>query len=422
MDVFEEMESNIRSYCRAFPVVFHRGRGHHIYDVDGRQYLDFLCGAGALNYGHNPPEIVAAVIDYMRDGGIVTSLDLHTVAKQDFLATFRDVILRPRGLDYIVQFTGPTGANAIEAALKLARLVTGRANIVAFTNGYHGGSLGALAISGNRSMRSVAGADLGQVTRLPYDGYFGVNSARLLDHMLCDSSSGIDLPAAVMVELIQGEGGINVATRDWLVDLEAVARKHSCLLIVDDIQAGCGRTGKFFSFEDMCISPDIVCLSKSIGAIGLPMAIVLFGRHIDNWHAGQHTGTFRGNNLAFVAGRVALEHYWNDASFTNSLGTRIAYFDDLLLSLERRYSPARCKLKGRGFMRGLMFSNGRYATAISQECFKNGLIAETCGPSAEVLKLLPPITIDEIALSQAVSILDSAIGRVLSDPHLLPNR
>ena len=277
MKIFDEIESEVQSYARAFPRVFNRAKGAEMFDSDGNRYLDFLAGAGTLNYGHNHPLFKKALLDYIEADGITHGLDMHTQAKGEFLETFNEKILKPRKLEYMVQFTGPTGTNAVEAALKIARNVTGRGNIVSFTNGFHGVTMGSLAATGNAHHRGAAGVTLGGVSRMPFDGYLGdgIDTTIYLDKVLSDSSSGIDLPAAVIVETVQGEGGINVASVEWLRNLQDVCRRHKILLIVDDIQAGCGRTGNYFSFEESGMQPDIVTLSKSFGGYGVPFAVVL---------------------------------------------------------------------------------------------------------------------------------------------------
>jgi len=264
MKIFEEIESEVQSYARSFPRVFNRAKGEWMWDEEGNAYLDFLAGAGTLNYGHNNPVFKDVLIDYIQNDGITHSLDMHTKAKGEFLQSFSDKILKPRNMEYMVQFTGPTGANAVEAAMKIARNVTGQQNIVTFTNGFHGVSLGSLAATGNSHHRNAAGVSLVGTHRMPYDGYLGENidTIAYLDKVLSDSSSGINSPAAVIVETVQGEGGVNVASIEWLQHLQVVCRKHHILLIVDDIQAGCGRTGDFFSFEEAGIEPDIITLSK----------------------------------------------------------------------------------------------------------------------------------------------------------------
>src|ERR1035438_6928249 len=282
-NIFDRRESEVRSYCRSFPAVFDRAQGPFLYDESGREYIDFFAGAGTLNYGHNHPRIKQAVMDYLQRHCVVHALDMWTVAKREFLETLETVILKPRKLDYKVQFTGPTGTNAVEAALKLARKVKQRSNVIAFTNGYHGLSAGALAITGNRHFRNEVLVNRLDVSFMPYDGYFGpeVNTLDYLRRFLLDNSSGVDLPAAIVIETIQAEGGINVAQNDWLRGLQAICREFDILLVVDDIQVGNGRTGTFFSFESAGIVPDIVVLSKAIGGLGLPMSVNLLTPELD---------------------------------------------------------------------------------------------------------------------------------------------
>ncbi|MGH8160590.1 MAG: diaminobutyrate--2-oxoglutarate transaminase, partial [Gammaproteobacteria bacterium] len=311
---FEKLESQVRSYCRSFPTVFTHAEGSRLTDEDGRRYLDFFAGAGVLNYGHNNPQLKKALLAYIEDGGIVHSLDMYTVAKRTFLERFDEIILKPRRLDYRVQFPGSTGTNAVESALKLARKVTGRESVIAFTDAFHGMTLGALAASGNAFKRAGAGVPLDNVQTLPYDGYPGCpDSLAYLEAVLDDRGSGVDKPAAIILETVQAEGGIHVAHPEWLKRLEKIARDRGILLIVDDIQVGCGRTGPFFSFEPTGIEPDMVTLSKSLSGYGLPLAVVLIRPELDQWEPGEHNGTFRGHNPAFVTAAAALE-FWRDDS------------------------------------------------------------------------------------------------------------
>ena len=314
-------ESEVRSYCRSFDTTFVSATGSTMVDVTGRRYLDFLAGCSALNYGHNDPDMVEALVRYLSGSGIAHGLDMSTGAKADFIDAFADLVLRPRNLDYRLQFTGPTGTNAVEAALKLARKVTGRSEVVAFTNGFHGVTTGALAATGNRHHRMGASVALHGVSRAFYDGYLGpsTDTAALLDQVLCDPSSGYDKPAAILLETLQGEGGLNSASDRWLRQIAEIAARHGALLIVDDIQAGCGRTGPFFSFESAGVQPDIVVLSKSLSGFGLPMSIVLMKPAHDQWSPGEHNGTFRGNNLAFVTATVALRKFWHDDALTHDV-------------------------------------------------------------------------------------------------------
>ncbi|WP_434457438.1 diaminobutyrate--2-oxoglutarate transaminase [Stutzerimonas urumqiensis] len=421
MTVFEQFEQNesaVRSYCRSFPVVFQQARGAELITREGKHYIDFLAGAGTLNYGHNHPVLKQALIDYITADGITHGLDMYTEAKERFLETFNRVILAPRGMgDYRMQFTGPTGTNAVEAAMKLARKVTGRNNIISFTNGFHGCSIGALAATGNGHHRGGAGIGLSDVSRMPYANYFGdkANTIAMMDKLLSDPSSGIDKPAAVIVETVQGEGGLNVASAEWVKKLEKLCRKHDMLLIIDDIQAGCGRTGTFFSFEEMGIKPDIITLSKSLSGFGLPFAMVLLRSELDQWKPGEHNGTFRGNNHAFVTAAAALEHFWQDDEFAASVrakGKLIAY---RMQKIVRRHGPDSLHLKGRGMMLGIGCPNGEVAEAVCRHAFEKGLVIETSGPHSEVVKCLCPLIISEEQIARAMDILDGAFAAVMGE-------
>jgi diaminobutyrate-2-oxoglutarate transaminase len=407
------LESEVRTYARSFPTKFSHASGCFLHAADGTTYVDFFAGAGALNYGHNHPLLRERLIRYMLNDGIAHGLDMDTSAKEEFLLTFAALILQPRGLDYVVQLPGPAGTNAVEAALKLARKCTGRQTVVAFTNGYHGVSAGALAVTGNRYQRAAAGVALPHVFRAPFDGYLGpaVDTIGLLAKMLRDASSGLDLPAAVIVETVQGEGGLNVAGDEWLRRLEALCRDEGILLIVDDIQAGCGRTGTFFSFESAGIRPDIVTLSKSLSAFGLPLSVTLFRRELDQWQPGEHNGTFRGNNHAFITAAEALRLFWS----SNDFAAQIRRSTELLgtgLTQIAGASGASFRTKGRGLMQGVECPDGETARAVSRAAFRRGLIVETSGPAGEVVKCLPPLTITAPIMGDALERLGAAFAEV----------
>jgi diaminobutyrate-2-oxoglutarate transaminase len=409
--VFEQVESAVRSYCRRFPAVFATARNAVLEDERGRKYIDFLAGAGALNYGHNNPALRDRLVEYLLSDGVAQSLDLHTSAKKHFLREFNDVVLAPRGYDYRVQFTGPTGTNAVEAALKLARKVTGRRNVVAFTNAFHGMTLASLAATARASKRAAAGVSLHDVVRMPYDGFLGdgVDTLEVIESMLFQGGSGVDLPAAFILETVQAEGGINVASPDWLGRLAALAEKHDVLLIVDDIQAGCGRTGAFFSFERAGIYPDIVCLSKSISGYGLPMSLVLIRPQLDRWEPGEHNGTFRGNNLAFVAATAALK-YWRDGAFCSAIERKSQLVAARLRAIQASAPAHIGGVRGIGLLQGLVFNDPQVANAVSRAAFERGLIVELCGPAENVVKLMPPLTIEEDVLLDGVARLADAVA------------
>ena len=414
MKIFEEIESEVQSYARAFPRVFHKAQGEFLHDEDGNQYLDFLAGAGTLNYGHNNPVFKEKLLDYINSDGITHGLDLHTKAKGEFLQSFNEKILKPRNMEYMVQFTGPTGTNAVEAAMKIARNVTGQQNIVTFTNGFHGVSLGALAATGNSHHRDAAGVSLNGVHRMPYDGYLGdgIDTTAYLDKVLSDSSSGINSPAAVIVETVQGEGGINAASIECLRNLQTVCRKHGVLLIVDDIQAGCGRTGDYFSFEEAGIEPDIITLSKSLGGYGLPFAVVLMKPELDQWKPGEHNGTFRGNNFAFVTAKAAIDTYWADDAFSTDIKRKGAYVTERLDNIVAKYGEGNFTTRGRGLFQGINCVNGELAGAITHHAFQNGLVIETSGADDHVVKFLCPLTISDESLKRGIDIVENAIKEV----------
>lgn len=415
--IFETLESDVRSYCRSWPALFDTAQGSWMRTEDGKEYLDFFAGAGALNYGHNNPVLKKALIDYISRDGVTHGLDMSTVAKGEFLERFQQSILRPRGLDYKVQFPGPTGANTVESALKLARKVTGRESIINFTNAFHGMTLGALSVTGNSMKRGGAGIPLVHSTPMPYDNYLSESDGEnsdfdWLERVLDDSGSGINRPAAVIVETVQGEGGVNVARASWLRALAELCATRDILLIVDDVQMGCGRTGPFFSFEVAGITPDIVCLSKSISGYGMPMALTLFKPELDVWEPGEHNGTFRGNNPAFVTARVALETFWADDTLQRATMVKGERIHNAFAKLAANYEGV--STRGRGMAQGLVFNDAGRAGKVCSLAFDNGLLTETSGPSDEVVKLLPALTITEDELDHGLKILAEATDTVSS--------
>ncbi len=412
-ETIERLESEVRAYCRVWPATFASARGSHIWDVDGNDYLDFFSGAGALNYGHNDPDMKAALLDHLDGDGIVHSLDTTTVAKLRFLEKFDEVILKPRGLDHKIMFPGPTGTNAVEAAMKLARKFTGREQVVGFTNAFHGMTIGSLAVSGNEAKRLGAGIALTSGTSMPYDGYFGegVDTIEYLDALLTDTGSGFEKPAAVIVETVQAEGGLNTASNEWLRRLRELCDRHDLLMILDDIQAGCGRTGKFFSFEDAGIKPDIITLSKSLSGFGLPFAIITLRRDLDVFDPGEHNATFRGHNLALATATEALRR-WEDTELEEAVARNAEIIAETLDSLVERFPDHVLERRGRGMLQGIECVEG-IAPATAKKAFEFGLIIETAGPSDEVLKLLPALTISEEELVEGLSMMEKALASVI---------
>jgi diaminobutyrate-2-oxoglutarate transaminase len=412
--VFDDLESEVRSYCRSWPVVFDTARGSRVTDIGGRSYLDFFAGAGALNYGHNPPALKAPLMEYLARDGITHGLDMYTVAKGEFLRTFEDLVLKPRGLDYKVQFPGPTGANSVESALKLARKITGRESMINFTNAFHGMTLGALSVTGNSMKRGGAGIPLVHATPMPFDNYFDGTVPDFLwfEKLLEDSGSGLNEPAGVIVETVQGEGGLNPARIEWLQALEDLCRRHDMILIVDDVQMGVGRTGPFFSFEAAGIRPDIVCLSKSISGYGLPMALTLIKPELDQWGPGEHNGTFRGHNPAFVTATAALREFWRDDTLERSTIAKGERVEAVLAELAASSDTVELTPKGRGLARGLAFSQPELAAKACGVAFERGLLMETAGPSDEVMKLMPPLTISDADLEEGLALVAESVRAV----------
>ncbi|GAA2304674.1 diaminobutyrate--2-oxoglutarate transaminase [Actinomadura luteofluorescens] len=414
MDVFDRMESEVRGYCRSWPTVFTAAQGSHMTDENGKTYLDFFAGAGTLNYGHNNPGLKRRLLDFLAGDPVVHGLDMYTSAKREFLERFNEYVLAPRDLDYKVQFPGPAGNNSVEAALKLARKYTGRETVVSFTNAFHGMTLGALAVTGNSMKRTGAGVPLGHGVAMPYDNYLDGRTPDFLlfETMLDDSGSGLDKPAAVIVETVQGEGGINVATAEWLRGLQDLCHRQDILLIVDDVQMGCGRTGPFFSFEEAGITPDIVCLSKSLSGYGLPFAITLMKRELDVWEPGEHNGTFRGFNPAFITAVGALEDYWTGDDFEKQTLAKGQQVQAALNEIAIAHAGAIDCVRGRGMAWGLVMKDPETAPQVCGEAFARGLLMETSGPEGEVVKLLPPLTTTESELATGLEIIADSVEAV----------
>lgn len=420
MTIFEERESDIRAYCRVYPVVFDKAENARQVDETGKEYIDFFAGAGVLNFGHNNPRMISAIIEYMQGNGVTHSLDLHTRAKRAFMEKFVSTILEPRGMPHKLQFMGPTGTNSVEAALKIARRVTGRREVVAFTHGFHGMTLGALACTANQAFRVAAGIPLDNVRHFPFgcDKPLGDGSTKtpadIIDELralYADSSSGHLPPAAFLIETIQAEGGVNVADQQWLLDLQDLARELGSLLIVDDIQVGMGRTGSFFSFDNTGLDPDVICLAKGLGGIGTPLAMNLVKPEVDkHWKPGEHTGTFRGQNLSFVAGAEALSYFEDDELMADvkCKGSQMLEFMEKLVA---RHDDL--EVRGKGMILGLDAGNGERSRAIVDACFDAGLLITACGTGGRVVKLIPPLTISYEDLAEGLDILVKSTEQVM---------
>lgn len=411
MNIFEKCESNVRSYCRSFPAIFHRAKDSIIYSESGQEYIDFLAGAGALNYGHNNDYIKQQVMLYLDADAITHGLDLHTSAKEKFLTTFSDQVLAPKGLDYRIQFCGPTGTNAVEAALKLARKIKKRTGIFSFMGAYHGMTLGSLAVTGNTSIREGTWGASSNVTFMPYPHGFmeTIDTIAYIESVLNDVSSGVEKPAAIIFETVQAEGGVIVVPIEWMQRLRTLCDEHDILLICDDIQVGCGRTGPFFSFERANIVPDMVILSKSISGYGFPMSLLLIKPDLDIWEPAEHTGTFRGNQLAFVGGTAALE-FRENTDLERDVKLKASFLDDFLNN-EIKPMVEGIEIRGVGLIWGIDLTQcggGSLAKQIASRCFELGLIIERVGRNDTVLKILPPLSIDMATLQKGCSQIKQA--------------
>lgn len=410
--IFAEIESQVRSYCRKFPVEFSKARNSELFAKDGTRYIDFLDVAGSMNYGHNNPYIKKAIMDYLADDTIINALDLYTEAKAAFLNTLEEQILEPRSLNYKVMCCGPTGTNAIEAALKLARKNKKRTNVFAFSGAFHGMSLGSLAMTTDQTSREGAGVSLNNVTFVPYENK-RIDSIEYMRHLLEDDHSGVALPAAIFVETTQAEGGINVSSVEWLRELRAICDEYDILLVVDDIQVGNGRTGYFFSFERAGIVPDMVVLSKSISGFGMPMALLLMKPELDIFRPAEHNGTFRGNQLSFVGGKAGIEFY-NEHHVGKEVQRKGKIVDDymknVILPIDSRLS-----YRGIGLIWGIDFVNidAQKALECSHACFDKGLIVELAGRHDSVLKLMPALTIEDAVLKEGLEIIKESVITVL---------
>jgi diaminobutyrate-2-oxoglutarate transaminase len=412
MDAFEELESNVRYYCRGWPAVFSTAHGSTITDEHGVSYLDFFAGAGALSYGHNNPIFVDVAIDHLRSGKVLHSLDTFTVEKRRFLEALQRHILLPRQPDMVVQTVGPTGATAVEAALQLAQRITGHRGVVGFDGGYHGMTYRTASISASLAGRETS-AHLKDFVALPYVENTNDQDLELLERTLRSEVDGQRI-GALIIEPTQGEGGARPFDPSYLRAIREQCRRFGVIVIADEVQAGVGRTGPFFSFEGTGLDPDIVCLSKSISGLGLPMAINLVRRELDAWAPGEFSGTFRGNNLAFATSAAMLETYWADSNLEKGTELRGHIVRSALEELADQFGRGTFKVRGNGLLQGLDVADTELATNISKAAFERHLIVETCGAGDTTVKMLPPIVIDEVELTDGLARLGDAVARATS--------
>ncbi|WP_142461750.1 diaminobutyrate--2-oxoglutarate transaminase [Klebsiella spallanzanii] len=414
-----EFESNVRSYPRKLPLAITKAEGVWLTDADNKQYLDCLAGAGTLALGHNHPDVLQSIQSVITSGLPLHTLDLTTPLKDRFCEYLLS-LLPGEGKEYCLQFTGPTGADAVEAALKLAKKYTGRSSIISFSGGYHGMTHGALSVTGNLSPKAAVNGMMPEVQFMPYPhlyrcplgigGEAGVKALTYyFENLINDVESGVRKPAAVILEAVQGEGGVNPAPVEWLQRIRKVTQEHGILLIIDEVQAGFVRTGKFFAFEHAGIEPDIIVMSKAVGG-GLPMAVLGIKKQFDAWEPGHHTGTFRGNQLAMATGLTTLRHL-KDNKIADKVAAQGEWLKGKLAEMQKRY-PVIGHVRGLGLMIGIEIvkpneapdhmgsypADGELSALLQKKCFEAGLILERGGRHGCVLRLLPSLLISNAEL------------------------
>jgi diaminobutyrate-2-oxoglutarate transaminase len=428
----DRWESNARTYPRHLPIAVEEAAGAFVRDLDGNVFIDFLAGAGVLSLGHNHPELVSVVAQQLTK--YTHGLDFPTPAKDAF--TQAQLSMLPPGMRerMKIHFCGPTGANAVDAALKLCKIATGRGDVISFQGGFHGSSHAAMAVTGLVEQKSPVPNGVPGVHFFPFSycsrcplgltpDTCATSCATYLERSLKDSNGGVPLPAAVIMELVQGEGGVIPGTLEFVRRVRAVTRELGIPLIVDEVQTGCGRTGTWFAFEQYGIEPDVIVASKALSGIGAPVAIIIYDEKLDVWAPGAHTGTFRGNQLAFAAGTEAVRIVRRDDVLGN-VRRRGEQVDDLLAPLQA--NPWVWEVRGRGLMWGIELADpatgrpaGELARAVQAAALRRGLIVECGGRDDAVVRILPPLNVTAGIVDTACRILVSVIDE-LSPPVSAP--
>jgi diaminobutyrate-2-oxoglutarate transaminase len=419
-------ESNARTYPRRLPVAVARAQGSYVEDLDGNVFIDFLNGAGTLALGHSHPELLAAAheqLDLFQHG-----LDFPTEIRDEFTAAQLSMLPAAMRDRTKIAFCGPTGANAIEAALKLCKTATGRSEIISFQGAYHGGSAGAMAVSGLVAQKQRVAGQMPGVHFFPFPYTFrsplggdpadlGRRCAEYLERSLRDPVGGVPLPAAVIVEVIQGEGGVIPADTEFIQGVRSLTRGLGIPLIVDEVQSGIGRSGTWFAFEQHGIIPDVIVASKAVGGIGMPVSIILYDESLDAWDAGAHTGTFRGNQLAFAAGAALVRIIRRDGILEHVRQQGIKALA-ALRSLADEFAVVG-EARGRGLMLGIELvdpasgaPNALAAAAVQRAALERGLIVEVGGREDAVVRLLPALNISPRTLAEALTILRDAVAQI----------
>ena len=435
-----DFESSARSYPRKFPVALTKAKGSWVEDADGKRYLDFLCGAGTLALGHNDDEVNNAMIDLISSGAPLHTLDLTTPVKDRFVETIFSTLPEKLRSNAKIQFCSPSGTDATDAAIKLCKTATGRGTVMAFSGGYHGMGHGALALTGNHNAKNRVQNLMPGVQFMPYPysyrcpfglgGEAGAKAASAyFERMLKDPESGVTRPAAVILEAIQGEGGVIPAPASFLQTVRRITEELSIPLILDEIQCGMGRSGNIWAFEESGIVPDVILMSKAIGG-SQPMSVVVYNKDLDKWSAGAHAGTFRGNQLAMAAGTVVLNRI-SDQNFLDEVRRKGNVIKDAMLKLKSSVSIIG-DVRGRGLMLGVEFidpngnkdimgnpePSGEIAAEIQRRCFEKGLIMEKGGRNGSVMRCLCALTVSDSEISTMLDIFSSAameIDREITD-------
>ncbi len=433
----EATESNARSYPRKFPFSIAKAKGSWVEDVEGNKYLDFLCGAGTLALGHNDDEVNQAMINLLTSGAPLHTLDLTTPTKDKFVHTLLSLLPEEMQGNVKVQFCSPSGTDATDAAIKLCKTATGRRSVIAFGGGYHGMGHGAMALTGNLGAKEKVQALMPEVHFFPYPysyrcpfGLGGEAGTRAcceyFERTLKDPESGITKPAAVILEPIQGEGGVIPAPVEFLQTVRRVTKELGIPMICDEIQCGVGRSGKFFAFEYANIVPDVILISKAIGGTQ-PMSVVVYNKELDKWQPGSHAGTFRGNQLAMAAGTVVMNRV-SKKEFLDEVASKGDYLRDRMYALQKKVSIIG-DIRGKGLMSGCEFvdpkgakdslgslpASGEIAALVQKKCFENGLVMEKGGRHGSVMRCLCALNVTREELETMISIYEKVVIEVDRD-------
>ena len=419
----EKLESSNRSYPKRIPIAFESAKGATIKDVDGNIFIDFLSGCGVLNMGHNNPDILGEI---KKSSDIIMHiLDFPTKIKIDFMKQLLSSLPKKLKNKYRVNFGGPTGSDAVESAIKLARINTGRHTIISFQGAYHGMTMGALSVTSKVSHRKKVNPLIPGVHFMPYGSCYRCPMSRdskkcnfecihFLKNALENPYSGIDKPAAIIIEPIQGEGGTYIPPKGWLEKVTEIARKNRIIVIFDEIQTGFYRTGKLFSFEYTNAIPDIITMSKGIGGIGFPLSLILLRKELDTWDSGTHIGTFRGNQLGMAAGLSALKLV-KRLHIERHIVKMEKLFLEELKAIQKK-SKFIGEVRGKGMMFGIEYVKNKatkepfpkLVKKIRKVCYENGLLVEIGGYYDNVIRFLPPLVSTEKIIKNGLSIFKKA--------------